>query len=175
METNSAFADIVSGFVSEKIDAYQKRFGDLEDMDFAVELIKANTSYANMWRPETFSRVKLMRDKMLELAEKETPLPGHLLFTDLDSYNCCESGIINNIYGEWGKGEASICKQGSCHISGFEGDAPITSISGGHFFRVKRSDLKPFDFYPKQYWIWGETPCASGGIYFTVPMRRWKL
>lgn len=156
-----------------------KYHGPVQDEAFALSIIENNLAYKGRWTPEVFNRVQAMQAKLEAHAQIETPLPGHLVFTDTDRYNCAEAGILEEGLREWEDGLASVCKNGSCHVSGFRntpiGNIPSMSISDGHFFGVNVSELTPLDFYTRQYWMWGDGARANGGIYFDVAMRRWKF
>lgn len=162
--------------------------GDYPESDKMLlrEMISANGGFiathatfstSREWFDKYRTAEKLLVDKFKRTNPQ--PLAGDAVLIECANGTVYENALIayepNSLNEKF-----VIVTQGGGHICKVD-QSPNESlkmvIAGGYFMGVRPDDFlpEPTDSVDMCFWFWGVRPCASGGLYITRPVLRWRL
>ncbi|MAA93005.1 MAG: hypothetical protein CML21_00575 [Rheinheimera sp.] len=137
----------------------------------------ATFSTSRKWLDKYLTAEKLLADRFKRTNPQ--PLAGDAVLIECANGTVYENALIayepNSLNEKF-----VIVTQGGGHIVNID-QSPTESlkmvIAGGYFMGVRSDEFlpEPTDSIDRSFWFWAERACASGGLYITRPVLRWRL
>lgn len=142
--------------------SFIREHGDLDSGDF-----------------EKMAKVKDVLEKV-RMTGNPVPLPGDTVEgAYYDGKFPFSKGMLDTPYNWYGEDELSLCAQPYSPFTSLTDkrkEGYSFSMSGGPFFRLRKSDVEYVNTDIRLFTIWGHSgPCRNGAIRFPVTVNRWRV